>query len=115
VVDHDRRLVGVLPRHESQRLIQSPNGQGLQEVIRQDAKVAYPDEPLRVVVYRMAETGLTRFPVVERDGSKRLVGMVSLDDLLKARAHALEAERRRERVLPLHVTFTFGRGRRTNG
>ena len=28
--------------------------------------VAYPDEPLRVVVYRMAGTGLTRFPVVER-------------------------------------------------
>jgi hypothetical protein len=23
--------------------------------------VAYPDEPLRVVVYRMAESGLTRF------------------------------------------------------
>ncbi len=25
--------------------------------------VAYPDEPLRAVVYRMAETGFTRLPV----------------------------------------------------
>ena len=32
--------------------------------------VAYPDEPLRVVVYRMAETGLTRLPVVERGDAR---------------------------------------------
>ena len=113
VVDRDRKLIGVLPRHDLQRLVQSSNGQGLQEVIRKDAKVAYPDEPLRVVVYRMAETGLTRFPVVERDGLNTLVGMVSLDDLLQARVHALEAERRRERILPLHLMFATGRGRRT--
>jgi hypothetical protein len=31
--------------------------------------------------------------------------MISLDDLLKARTHALEAERRRERVLPLRLKF----------
>ncbi|MGB9235558.1 MAG: chloride channel protein, partial [Terriglobales bacterium] len=115
VVDRERRLIGVLPRHELQRFVQSANGQGLQEVIRRDAKVAYPDEPLRVVVYRMAETGLTRFPVVERDGHNTLVGMVSLDDLLKARMHTLDAERRRERILPLHLVFAFGRGRRTPG
>jgi len=39
---------------------------------------------LRVVVFRMAETGLTRMPVIESDGGK-LVGMVSLEDLLLAR------------------------------
>ena len=113
VVDQDRRLVGVVPRNELQRLIESSNGQGLQEAIRHDAKVAYPDEPLRVVVHRMAETGLTRFPVVEGNGSKKLVGMVSLDDLLKARTQTLDAERRRERFLPLHLMFAFGRGKRT--
>ncbi len=112
VVDRERRLVGVLPRQEMQRLIHSAGAQGLGDVIRRDAKVAYPDEPLRVVVYRMAESGLTRFPVVERDGSNTLVGMVSLDDLLKARTRALEAERRRERILPLHLVFPFGWGRR---
>ena len=115
VVDNERRLIGVLPRQDLQRFIHSGNGQGLREVIRQDAKIAYPDEPLRVVVYRMAESGLTRFPVVERDGKNTLVGMVSLDDLLKARARTLEAERRRERILPLHLVFAFGRGRRVPG
>jgi hypothetical protein len=31
--------------------------------------------------------------------------MISLDDLVKARAHNLDAERRRERVLPLRLKF----------
>ncbi|HLZ56020.1 MAG TPA: chloride channel protein, partial [Ktedonosporobacter sp.] len=65
--------------------------------------VAYPDEPLRAVVYRMAETGFTRLPVVERDNPDRLIGMISLNDLLKARVRSLEEERRRERVLRLRL------------
>ena len=67
--------------------------------------VAYPDEPLRSVVYRMAETGYTRFTVVERDDPQQLVGMVSLNDLLKARVHNLEEERHRERVIHLRLLF----------
>jgi CBS domain containing-hemolysin-like protein len=53
----------------------------------------------------MAETGLTRFPVVDRAQGARLLGMISLKDLLKARALNLDAERRRERVLPLHLVL----------
>ena len=105
VVDSDKKLVGVVSREELQQLVHHKNGRQLADLAQQDPQVAYPDEPLRVVVYRMAETGVTRFPVVERDGSRRLAGMVSLDDLLKARAHGLDAERRRERVLPLRLKF----------
>ncbi|HEX6479805.1 MAG TPA: chloride channel protein [Ktedonobacteraceae bacterium] len=65
--------------------------------------VAHPDESLRTVVYRMAETGFTRLPVVERDDPGRLVGMISLNDLLKARVRNLEEERHRERVLRLRL------------
>ena len=68
--------------------------------------VAYADEPLRLVVYRMAETGLTRLPVIEREETRNLVGMVSLDRP-SARPHPhLEEERRRERVL--RIRFPFG-------
>jgi CBS-domain-containing membrane protein len=63
--------------------------------------VAYPDEPLRAVVHRMASTGLTRFPVVERGAARRLVGMISLSDLLAGRTRTLDAEHRRERVFSL--------------
>lgn len=41
---------------------------------------------------------MTRLPVIERAAGKFL-RLVSLDDLLKARAKHLEEERRRERTL----------------
>ena len=71
------------------------------EAMKTNVVTAFPDEPLRLVVYRMAETGLTRMPVVARDNPLKLVGMISLSDLLRARTRDLEEERRRERVLRL--------------
>ncbi len=62
------------------------------------AVVAHADEPLRVIVYRMAESGRTKLPVVSRN-SGRIVGVVELKDLLTARVRILEAEQRRERLL----------------
>jgi len=111
VVDRDQNLVGVVPRRELQQLVQQGNGHAITELIRRDSKVAYPDEPLRVVVYRMAETRLTLLPVVERHGAKKLLGLISLDDLLKARSRTLESERVRERILPLRLVFPFGSSR----
>jgi len=105
VVDANQKLVGVVPRHQLRELVQHQDGRRLADVVQSSPQVAYLDEPLRVTVYRMAESGFTRFPVVERDGSRKLVGMVSLHDLLKARAHTLDAERRRERILPLRLKF----------
>lgn len=66
----------------------------LATILRPTPTVAHPDEPLRIVVHRMADTGLTHFPVVERGPERRLTGMISLEDLLKARTHHLESERR---------------------
>ena len=58
----------------------------------------YADDPLRLVAFRMAETGLTRLPVISREDGSR-VGMIELSDLLTARSRLLEAEQRRERHL----------------
>jgi len=105
-VDDQQRLVGVITRHELRAIQEGPAAHlTLAEVARTDPVVAYANEPLRVVVYRMAETGLTRFPVVERNGSRKPVGMVSLHDLLQARTRSLEEERRRERVLRIRLPF----------
>ncbi len=82
----------------------------LSQAVTSRPVVAHPDEPLRVVVYRMAETGHTRLPVIESDGSGAFVGLISLEELLKARALNLDAERRRERVNALDLFFP-GRGR----
>jgi CBS-domain-containing membrane protein len=79
----------------------------LGELVRHETVEAFPDEPLRVVVYRMADRGITRLPVVERD-TRKFLGLVSLDDLLKARARHLEEERRREQVLNLRFFLPGG-------
>jgi CBS domain-containing protein len=65
--------------------------------------VAYPDEPLRIVAERMAERRITTLPVIERGDERRLVGVVSLGDLLKGRARSVEHERVRERSLRIRL------------
>lgn len=110
VIDSDRRLLAVVTRFTLQQLTERQTVDAVVNLdpIRHNAPaVAYPDEPLRAVVQRMAETGLTRFPVVDRDPPNRVVGIISLDDLLKARALNLEAERRRERIMRMDLSFPF--------
>jgi H+/Cl- antiporter ClcA len=101
VVDKDRRLVGVVTRRALREWaggVSDPERPHLSDVMQKAPVVAYSDEPLRMIVYRMAATGLTRLPTVSRrDGA--LIGMIALTDLLTARARILDAEQRRERVL----------------
>ncbi len=109
-MSEDRRLVGVVTRGDLQTLMDSaPRDHAevpLASILQARPVVAFPDESLRMIVYRMAETGLTRFPVVDRDDG-RLVGMIALTDLLKARALTLDAEQRRERVLGANIALPF--------
>ncbi len=101
VVDERRQLAGVVTRDEVARILADRSDNALAPLagfMRATPVVTHPDESLRTVVYRMAETGLTRFPVVDRH-THRVVGMIALTDLLKARALTLDAERRRERML----------------
>jgi CIC family chloride channel protein len=111
VVGDEERLLGIVTRnnlHAWMHEQETQHGvQPLSELVHSNPAVAHEDEPLRAVVDRMAESGLTRFPVVEDndEGVHRLVGMISLYDVLKARTLNLEAERRRERFLPLNLRF----------
>jgi CBS domain-containing protein len=104
VVDGERRVRGVVTRKELRDLTESrADAASLGDVLREPV-VAHPDEPLRVVVFRMAETGFTRLPVIE-PGTGELAGMVSLHDLLMARVRNLNEERHRERILKLRLPF----------
>jgi H+/Cl- antiporter ClcA len=69
------------------------------DVAKTDLVVAYPDETLREAADRMAEHWLGALPVVTRGQPRRLLGIVTEFDLLKARQRQLEEERLRERVL----------------
>jgi len=112
VVNEEGRFVGVLTRGDLRKRMEVEGDavlrRNLGDLVRLDAVEAYPDESLRVVVYRMAEKGLTRMPVLER-GTEKFLGLVALDDLLKARGRNLEEERTRERPLKLRFLSPGGR------
>jgi CBS domain-containing protein len=106
VLDGEARLAGVITRKRlrelaAERVHECPLG----AFVGTNPVAAYADEPLRVVVYRMASTGFTRMPVLSSPEERKLVGMVSLEDLLQARTRSLSEERDRERVLRIRLPF----------
>jgi len=111
VVGAENELVGVVTRSElilqHEQMGEKAQTTPLSEIATEKPQVAYTDEPLRLVVNRMAETGLTRFPVIEPGSGGKIAGMVALGDLLQARTRNLEDERARERVL--RICMPFGR------
>jgi CIC family chloride channel protein len=105
LVDKNRLLKGVVTRNDLHQVGQSGCSGELGKIGKKDPVVAYSGEPLRAVVYRMAETGFTRLPVIESEESGKLAGMISLHDLLRARTRSLEEDRRRERLLRVRLPF----------
>jgi CBS domain-containing protein len=104
VLDVDKRVVGVITRKDLRKIAAARNSRArIGAFMRGDPEVAFAGESLRVVVNRMAACGFTRMPVLDEEGN--LTGMVSLRDLLSARARSLSEERDRERVIRVRLPF----------
>jgi chloride channel protein, CIC family len=78
-----------------------------------EAVSVHADDTLRHVAYAMAEHGVTRLPVVEREDRAKVVGTITLEQLLQGRLRDLHEERHSERVLRPRDLIGFGRGRAT--
>ena len=103
VIEAGRRLSGVITRKDLAAHLGELTR--MSDLARPNPIMAFADETLSTLVYRMAETGYTRMPVVDSNEERMLVGMISLDDLLHARARNLSEERTRERVLQIRLPF----------
>jgi CIC family chloride channel protein len=101
VVDEFENLVGVITHKEVLRLAAENSPGQIVDYMNTAPQTVCPLDPLRWVVNSMAEQGLTRLPVVDPDNPKKLLGMISIRDLLLARARNLFDEHTRERVLRL--------------
>ncbi|MGA9284821.1 MAG: chloride channel protein [Solirubrobacteraceae bacterium] len=98
VLDSDEGLVGVLAFSD----VLAERGSATQSVASELARrpmLAFADETLREVADRMVSSGHGVLPVTERGDPRRLVGLVSQFDLLKAHERVLIEERHRERPL----------------
>ena len=111
IVDSKSHVTGVISRNDLFDLVESCSGtRTLGSVVSGNPVVAFADEPLRVVVYRMAETGFKRLPVLDPGDGKTFVGMVALDDFSRARRKNLDEERMRNRSFRFRVpVITRGR------
>jgi CIC family chloride channel protein len=109
LVDGDGRLTGLLTRSQ---MIQAARQADLKQPLAGDGSQAplsmSPFQTLRTSAVQMAETKLTSFPVVSADG--KLVGLITINDLLKGRVQQAHRESDRARVLRLR--WPFGAGRR---
>jgi chloride channel protein, CIC family len=108
VLDAEQKLTGVITRKDLEKVLVDTHHAGatIGSVAHRTPMVAYADEPLRSIVYRMAEKHFTRMPVLDREDGHKLVGMISLEDMLSGRARALTEERTRERVLRIRLPGT---------
>jgi H+/Cl- antiporter ClcA len=76
-----------------------------------DPVVTHADQPLRQVAETMAVNDVTTLPVVDRHVGTKVLGVVSLPQLLAARRRDQQEARQRERVLSIKLMRPSGMGR----
>lgn len=101
VVDAGGRLIGLVSRTDALRwqIDQSLAKTLLSDAISDSTQpVAYPDTPSGVVADLIIETGIGRIPIVDRE-TRKVLGILSRQDLLKARSTNRLAETGRSRFV----------------
>jgi CIC family chloride channel protein len=105
LVDGEGRLTGMLTRGQ---MIAAGRKGDAETPLAQDANAApqtvSPFMTLRACAQAMAESKLTSYPVVSADG--KLVGVMTINDLLMGRSEQAHRESDRERVLRLRWPFS---------
>jgi H+/Cl- antiporter ClcA/CBS domain-containing protein len=101
VVNDEDLLVGVVTRRD----LLDPNMPGtaqVRDVIRRPPVVVFDDSSLRDAADHMVTEEVGRLPVVTREASLTVIGILSRSDLLSAHAPRLTAARRVKRVRKLN-------------
>jgi len=115
VVDAEGRLLGLASRTDALRWqMEADAGPiALADAISDAAQpAAYPETPGGVVADLIIESGVGRIPIVDPD-SRRVLGILSRQDLLKARSAHRQAETGRKRFIGRRAGTPFAY--RTNG
>lgn len=88
VITEGKKLWGIITLQDMHRAQSdksfSPRNLKVQDLAVEDPITVFPDEPIWVAIQKMSPRDLARLPVIARDGSMRLVGMISRSDILRA-------------------------------
>ena len=92
VVDEEGGLVGVVSIQDLERAVAAGQieGRTVADIATvEGVLVAYPDEPMWKALRRLGTRDIGRLPVVDGEGSRRLVGVVRRADIVRAYNHAI--------------------------
>jgi len=95
VLDDNDNLCGVVTR---QQLFNAP-GTTLSDLMITNPVVVHSDDTLRIVANLFAENHITDAPVIDRQCTSIMLGLISIEQLLDGRLKDLAEERYRERPL----------------
>ena len=105
LVDEEGRLQGTLTRAQMMAAAGGKSEGPLAHFADLTPQTLPPAMTLRACAAAMAASGITTYPVVDADG--KLLGLMTINDLLKGRSEQAQRETARERVLRLR--WPFGR------
>ncbi len=82
VLDERGELSGILSFHDLRRVLFSEKPFTARDIATRQVVTVTPEDDLLTALSRMARLGVSQLPVVEREGSRRVVGMISLKDIM---------------------------------
>ena len=107
------RLVGLLTQHH---LMSAASRLGLEpdvlvsEVMVRDPVVGFADMTLRELANLMAQSQVSSVPIVDRDDARRVLSVMSVDQVLEARLRDVDEEHKYERVFDFMQFRAIGGG-----
>jgi CBS domain-containing protein len=110
LVDEEGRLCGILTRAQmiaaAEQVRTNPDdaGKALLESANLKPATMSPFDTLRSCATAMAQSKITSYPVVAGDG--KLLGVMTIEDVLKGRSEQAHRESDRERVIRLRWPFS---------
>jgi len=86
VVNEDDELMGIVSIKDLDHAIASGNikGRAVSEITTTDVLTAYPYEPMKLALERLALRDISRLPVVQEQGSHKLVGILLRKDIINS-------------------------------
>jgi len=96
VLDVNGKLVGMITRKDINRAL--GKGDDKSEIIKvmtTNIIVCYPYESLKVALHKMAEKNIGRIPVVERDNTDHIIGLITRKSLISTYNQVLESKKSR--------------------
>ncbi len=108
VLDEEGLLWGIVTLQDMEKALSQSaiNLRGLRvdDVAVPDPVTVYPDEPIWAAIQKMAPRDLARLPVVSRREKRKLLGLISRSDILRAYDVGI-VRKQRGQLLESHVTL----------